>query len=459
MKKIILPSLIILVLTSCNDFLDVAPKGELIPTTTNDFEMLLNDPRMMEASEYNVLQYYCDDAYLPDMLLMVFKTVPFLFKSYTWEKDIYTENEDDSMWTGSYSRIFTYNSIIDKVMDSKEGTAAHKESVRGEALLGRAVDYFYLVNTYGPAYSEATMHTPSVPLVLTDDVTQQLVRNTPKEVYDQIIEDLKQAVEVLPEQPKLSAYRGSKDGAFGMLSRIGLYTGNWDMAAEYANIVLENHNTLLDYNDYSIIDDQMSIGRTNLPRLYDNPEVFYIRQFGYQYSVSGLIWISPALEDLYEAGDRRFELYFTQYFSMMGSDMPWYNYSAFYELCITPTVPELLLTRAEAYARLGGATNRSNALADLNKLRQNRIEPAFYVPLSSSDDSQVLKWVLDERRRELVYMGLRFYDQKRLNLEPEFAKDLTRVVEGNTLTLPANSPLYTMTIWPKIANYHPEWFK
>ena len=45
-------------------------------------------------------------------------------------------------------------------------------------------------------------------------------------------------------------------------------------------------------------------------------------------------------------------------------------------------------------------------------------------------DTEVLGWILDERRRELVHVGLRLYDQKRLNLEPAFAKALTRTVAG-----------------------------
>ena len=458
MKKIFL-FLSIIGLLSCDDFLDVAPKGQLIPTTMEDFELLLNAPSMMNASEYNVLQYYCDDAYWPDMLMMVMKQVPMLYKSYTWEKDIYAANEDDQMWTSSYSRIFTYNTVVGKIMDSKGGTTTQKESIRAEAMLGRSVDYFYLVNTYGPAYSEGTKDTPAVPLVLTDDAAQVLERNTIGEVYEQIVKDLKYAADYLPETPKLSIYRGSKAGAWGMLARIGLYTGDWEMAVEYANLALNKHNTLLNYNNYTVVDDRRDIGRTDLPRINNNPEVFYARQFSYQYSVSGLIWASPELEALYTTGDRRFTLYFSKYFSMMGSNLQWSNYAAFYELCITPAVPELLLTRAEAYARLGGGANREKALADLNRLRQNRFEPAYYQPLSSSDDSEVLRRVLDERRRELIYMGLRFYDQKRLNLEPAFASDRTRVVERVTLSMPINSPLYVMTIWPKIADYHPEWFE
>lgn len=460
MKKIfLLFAIMSLTLVSCDKFLDIVPKGELIPVTTDDFELLLNDPQMMYASEYNVLNYYSDDAYWPDMLMMVMKTVPVLYKSYTWEKNIYTETEDDPMWTKSYNRIFTYNTILDKIMDSKGGSKSQKEGIRGEALLGRAVDYFYLVSTYGPAYSEANSSTPTVPLMLSNDIAQNLTRNTLKEIYDHITTDLKEAADLLPTQPKISEFRGSKAGAWGMLSRIGLYTRNWEMAAEYASMVLEKHNTLLNYNDYQVVNDKISIGRTNLPRLQGNPEVFYIRQFDYPYSVSGLVWCSPTLQQSYKQGDRRFNLFFTTYFSMMGGDLPWYNYSAFYELCITPTVPELLLTRAEAYARLGGATNIQKALTDLNKLRKNRIEPAYYSDLNSTNGTEVLKWILEERRRELVFGGLRFYDQKRYNVDPELAKDLTRMVEGKTLELPANSPLYVMSIWPKVSNYHPEWFK
>lgn len=38
-------------LTACNDFLDIKPKGIVIPETCDDYEALLNDAQLMKASE------------------------------------------------------------------------------------------------------------------------------------------------------------------------------------------------------------------------------------------------------------------------------------------------------------------------------------------------------------------------------------------------------------------------
>ena len=53
MKRItiILPICIIIMLSGCNDFLDIKPKGEKIPKTVTDFETLLNYESVQKVSD------------------------------------------------------------------------------------------------------------------------------------------------------------------------------------------------------------------------------------------------------------------------------------------------------------------------------------------------------------------------------------------------------------------------
>jgi hypothetical protein len=60
------------------------------------------------------------------------------------------------------------------------------------------------------------------------------------------------------------------------------------------------------------------------------------------------------------------------------------------------------------------------------------------------DDDTALKLTLDERRREAMYNGLRWFDLKRLNKDPRFKKDLSREIEGETFTLPAGDNRYVL---------------
>lgn len=71
---------------------------------------------------------------------------------------------------------------------------------------------------------------------------------------------------------------------------------------------------------------------------------------------------------------------------------------------------EILISRAEAYARLNKNTE---ALVDLNTLRQSRYSN-FVVGIETGAD--LLTAILFERRLELAFEGHRFFDLKRLGL-------------------------------------------
>lgn len=63
---------------ACERFTDVPPKGQMIPTTAEDFESILNNPDLGNTSETYILGYLSDDAYIPDMILPVFATLPYI---------------------------------------------------------------------------------------------------------------------------------------------------------------------------------------------------------------------------------------------------------------------------------------------------------------------------------------------------------------------------------------------
>ncbi len=116
-----------------------------------------------------------------------------------------------------------------------------------------------------------------------------------------------------------------------------------------------------------------------------------------------------------------------------------------------PTVPEMLLIKAECLARSGDAAAATEVL---NTLRIARFRAGDYEPLSVVDD--VLPTVLDERRRELFGTGIRWFDLKRLNKEDRFAKTISREFRGATYTLEPNANKYVFPIANIYISQNPE---
>ena len=165
------------------------------------------------------------------------------------------------------------------------------------------------------------------------------------------------------------------------------------------------------------------------------------------------------LLNLFEANDLRYEFFIEQ------NDAGNYIYSPNNPNNIFPisgvTTSELYLSRAEANVRLG---NPDQALADLLLLRSKRFDRSAYpdddsfisdVTVSAGTDEEVLQAILVERQRELMFMGLRWFDMKRLIVDGRYTKTLTRIINGETHTLEPGSSKYVVAISPEIESKNP----
>jgi len=70
----------------------------------------------------------------------------------------------------------------------------------------------------------------------------------------------------------------------------------------------------------------------------------------------------------------------------------------------------------------------------------------YFIPLSVATPNEALEIILQERRKELVFRGLRWFDLKRLNKDPRFAVTLKRVIEDKEYILPPNDNKYLFPI-------------
>lgn len=443
-----------IMLVSCRKYLDIKPKGTLIPTTYSEFSKILDYEYNFTLSD-DISDIYSDDVYLYGFVYSSWLSAP-MQRAYKWESPVFYSGDFDNDWSSSYSRIFNFNLIIKEIDGAEHGTEKQKKNLKAEAYLSRAFEYLRLLQKYGKPYDVNTSNTDlAVPLRLEPVVSPEvLTRASVQSVLDQVKSDLEKASN--SELPDVAdkKHRGSKAGVYGIYAKMYLYMRDYKKVYEYADSALQLVGTPLpieDYNNYQIVDPFGGRGRTNLPDAYNSTETVYLKLS--EQLPSGYVFISNSLKSLYLPGDKRFEFYFANpyYGALYETEM----FARHLMMNLGVGTPELLLLRAEAAAR---QNNLNRAIIDLNTLRAKRVTPEAYGSGFHSDNQkEVIRMILNERRRELCFLnGTRFYDMKRLCKDPDFQITvITRIIDGETFSLEPGSSKYAFPIWLKVIESNP----
>lgn len=124
----------------------------------------------------------------------------------------------DGNYTDAYNRIRRTNILLQKA----ESFANQSDIAQyiGEAKFFRAYCYFDLLQLFGNVIVVTTPIDVTAP-------EMQAARNDRSEVADLIIQDLKDAAELLPVTSTVEKGRVGREGAWAMLSRVALYEGTW----------------------------------------------------------------------------------------------------------------------------------------------------------------------------------------------------------------------------------------
>lgn len=440
-----------LLFSSCDSFMEVTPKGSLIPETTKDFYDMMGDP-VYASGAFPLADICCDNVeILPESVNGLLQQSS--GKAYYFYDNFYNETDDDSGWSGSYSTIYNCNIVMQYIPDSKEGTQAEKDMAMAEARVNRAYYFWWLTSIYGKAYDKATADTDlGVPLMLIPDLEAKPERATQAAVHAQILQDLEGAAKFLPLESD-NKYRVVRGSAHAVLARVYLYMGEYEKAAKEAEEALKINKNLLDYRTFKFKNEKKhSSGVTNKPEFLRSPEVLFYRGLnGGNTNVS--FGLSPELEQLYEQfpGDLRMKF---NYSPQMRNGDPVEDglRRCLFNIDHTVGVPEMMLIVAENYARKGD----SKALEVLNEMRKTRFLEADYKPLTANGKEELLKVVLEERRRELHMNGLRWFDMKRLAKEGLYTRTLVRTVQGVEHKLEPNSNRYVFPFSPALMAISPK---
>ncbi|HYG38000.1 MAG TPA: RagB/SusD family nutrient uptake outer membrane protein [Cytophagales bacterium] len=344
------------------------------------------------------------------------------------------------IWRGPAPGILRCNTVLEKVpaIDMEEGT---KNRILGEARFLRGLYYFTLVRLFG-----------DVPLITVSQKPGDDLRpaRTPKaEVYQQIIADLTEAMELLPPREEYSGSdigRASKGAAAGLLAKVYLTLGEWQKTVDLCEQVKalgyqlnpeykQNFDPATENSQESLFEVQY-IGKTAGVDFWSNENQSswtstFMGPRNSNMAEGGYGWNQPTQEfvDAYEAGDLRKDV---TVFYEGSPQFDGQDYKASYsttgynvrKFIVSRSVAttfdnnpsnfpvlryaDVLLMKAEALNELD---RTPEAEAPLNEVRE-RAGLGEIHDLSKNDFREK---VLHERRMELAFEGHRWFDLIRVD--------------------------------------------
>jgi tetratricopeptide (TPR) repeat protein len=423
-------------------------QAQVVPSTLADYQALLDRDTYMNGSTLAGLipdfEEAGTDDYFADSLLD--QITPSFGNLYTWNDNIYGYPFAD--WDFLYRCVFYANEVLDGLNGLSVDNTQIQEwmNVKGSALFYRSYAFYHIAQVFAPQYDSGSAATDwGIPLRLSSDLNEAIVRSTVQATYDRILEDLKESISYLPTTG-LYLTRPGKAAAYALLSKVYLSMMNYSQARLYADSSLQINNALLDYNT---IDTSGGYSVFPFPRF--NAEVLlHSVQIENTMLTFSIAMVDSSLFKMYDSTDLRKVLFFGYQdglgYSFRGS------YDNSYELFTGLTTAEEYLIRAEGAARMGDA---NAAMADVNTLLGNRYIRNSFTPLTASSAADALVKVLAERRKELVFRGCRWMDLRRLN---KTGSNITinRLFQGQTYTIAPNSDHYTYLIPPDVIGFNPQ---
>lgn len=425
----------VLTQSSCQKFLDVKPdKTLVVPQTLADCQALADDYYNMNSSSPTAGEVTSDDYYVNSNDYSAL-SVQRDQQNYIWQKDAVTYDGD---WFSPYVAVYESNLILETLsqIPISATNAQQWNNIKGAALFYRAFAFSQLLPLYTKPFNKSTAsNTPGIVLKLNTSISEKLTRATLQQCYDQVLQDLQIASHLLPAVASKTT-RPVKAAAFGLLARVYLQTGNYQLGADFADSCLSVTPKLLDYNTLD------TTSQTPIP-IFNSETIYYSNSPGTSILSPPICRIDSDLYRSYATNDLRRLIYFTNNFDGTYSFQGGYDgigYGTFFTGIATD---EIYLTRAESLARLGQV---DPAMADLNELLKKRYKTGTFTALSAGSADAAIKLILKERRKELLFRGLRWPDLRRLNQDPEFQVILTRNLNNVTYNLPPNDPRYVQLI-------------
>jgi hypothetical protein len=321
-----------------------------------------------------------------------------------FNRQILTVNDDvTAFWETAYSCINNCNNVLSALSVVKPND---QRKVEGAAKFLRGCVYFDLTRFFGQQYDSGAVNSQAgVPLILLPTHTvsdnSTVSRNTVEECYTQVLADLTDAKQMLPQD---NGELANRYAAESILSRVYLQQGNYTLARRWADSVIEGgfYSLVPDYadefgQDNNTPEDIFAIQISTQDGVNDMNTFFSTPAFGGRADIQ----IEKSFVNLYQSDDTRKSLYYKyggNYFTGKYNNLAG-NLSLI-------RLAELYLVRAECNKRLGTVVG-ARPIDDYNVVHTRAgLSPAVTITL---DD------ILMERQLELAHEGFKIFDIKRLH--------------------------------------------
>lgn len=457
MKKINYSLILFIIIqtVSCKkEFLDVPDKRLLLRQEYVKDLQTLNDYVRGTYATFATKFFHGYYMLYPDLIADNIKPITgsqILSLHYTWSQQADDDKESfgsktknlNKVWLEGCHIIRDCSFTIENADNYRSENPDVADNIKAQAHALRALTHFYLVNTFAQPYGwSAQADHPGIPYITSSNWTNSIRRSTVSEVYASMINDLTNAIELF-KTGSLDARILNKNAANAILARVYLFMGDFSKSKELSiKVLTEVPLMAASPNGYpsKLFTPQETEALFQLtPANVNKGENFntffqgaYFRDPAQQFSATSDIvqilmekpadvrrsWISSI-------GNGNYQI--TKYPKDV---IPGFSIGtlSYYQTLIRSS--EMYLTAAESCAKSGDENNARLYLDDIRKRADNSVASTI------ATGQALLDSIYKERRKELAFEGLRFFDLLR------WKKSVNRidVANGAQSVLPYPSP-------------------
>lgn len=454
--KISISLLFMMGMSACDSYLDKNPDNRVELDTPKKAAQLLTSA--YSSAAYTFTEWMGDNV----TYTMGTTILPEHLQAYEWREITSIEQDTPgNFWSSTYEAIAAANEVL-AVIDDLPGDRNMKKAVKGEAYLTRAYGHFMLASIFCKHYNEATAdEDPGIPYVTEPErqFVKKYERGTLEDTFDKIEDDLEEGLDLVDGTYYANSgkYHFTRDAALAFASRFYLFKGDYDNCIAYSSELLGNDPNIFMKDIQALLDETPNadafLKAYGAPT--DRSNLLVIRQVT-NFPVTVGFWPdNQILSNLFQSNpwnrdDVRTALGYPIYIrGTNGLTLAKYeflfertsltsNVGLYYTIAPVFRGEEVLLNRAESYARKNQFTQ---AIADLQVFVKTRYNNPV-VSLNALKNyygvnnnlAVTLAYIVEERQKEFIHEGLRWFDIKRFDLSVDhYRPQGTIILSANDL--------------------------